>query len=571
MSTSEVSLQLSCDNAAAELLVVNGEFKLVAKGSTPLNTKVEPGIYALKAKIGAQVHEQLQVIDGSQQSYAFYLKAPEFESAMPLTHTKTSREYHQYSLDRFTQPGEPFIALGEGSVIVLYVRDTSRRNFEHKREQEVEYSSNFDGFRLMDAAGAELVNFDEKATRSIDQGYIGAQVRVSPGHYVLAWERGDQETRLALNTAPGWVLQVFIRLQPVAANSVAMHPDFSEAAFAYDRIGMKYLADRDDFRMLEAARLALLDRRNIVTGEMMRNILTGKYDNPMLGVYGAYLLVGAPEIDLDLLGRVITNTATLLAGGDNPDIVALAWIYASKTKARPIGFDTRPWAEILASLKGPPLLVQSWDALVACAQGAQLDISTLPAFRVAGDLAVSGIVLTWEHRKQKSAAVDELGDEASSMFTRLGKAVWNTVAPRLLGRKADGTQAPLPALEVKVADITTPEAAADALRLLAKKAKWDNWLKLVYKDRQKADSVATFSPLQRDLISTLARATLEPETAEGINERYINSVMQAHRVPLSTVAAALRALDVVAVSVEVFKRLKAALSSLPSQKAATSE
>ena len=563
MSTSDVSLQLSCNNAAAELLVVNNEFKVVAKGTAPLVAKVEPGIYALKAKIGAQVSESLEVIDGSQPSYSFHLQAPEFESPMPLVNTKTSREYHEDSLARFTKPGEPFVALGAGSAIVLYVRDTSRRNFEVKADQATAYGRNFDGFRLLDAAGGELVNFDDKATRSIEDGYIGARVNLLPGPYALGWQHGNQETRLALNTASGWALHVFIRLQPVAG-SIAMAPDFSEAAFAYDHLDTTYSVHREDFHMLEAARLALLDRSNIVTGEMMRSILTGKYENPMLGVYGGHMLAGASD-DLPLFEQVVTNTARLL-GQDNPDVVALAWLYEAKKHERPKGFDARPWPEILGSLKGPPLLVHSWDALLVCAQAAELDIAKLPAFRVAGDLAVSGIVLTWEHRKQQDAPVAAPAAAGQSALAKWGKALWKAVAPRLLGRKADGTEAPVPSLEVMVADITTPKAAAAAMQLLAKKAQWDKWLSLVHKDRDKADSVATFSPLQRDLIATLARTTLEPETVEGVDETYINSIMQAHRVPLSTVAAALRALDVVAVSVEIVKRLKVALASQPAKR-----
>lgn len=562
MSTSEVSLQLTCDNAAAELLVVNNEFKVVAKGAAPLEAKIEPGIYALKAKIGAQVSEALEVIDGSQPSYSFRLKAPEFDSAMPLTNTRTSREYHENSLARFTKPGESSVALGAGSAIVLYVRDTSGRNFDVKPEQAHAYARNFNGFRLLDAAGGELVNFDDKATRHLEDGYIGARVQLMPGHYVLGWQHGNQETRLALNTATGWALHVFIRLQPVAG-STAMAPDFSEAAFAYDHIDTTYSAHREDFRMLEAARLALLDRSNVVTGQTMRSILTGKYENPMLGVYGGHMLAGATD-DLHLFEQVVANTARLL-GQDNPDVVALAWLYESKKHERPAGFDARPWPEVLGGLKGPPLLVHSWDALLACAQAAQLDIAKLPAFRVAGDLAVSGIVLTWEHRKQKDVPAAAPAAAGESALAKWGKAIWKAVAPRLLGRTADGTEAPVPSLEVKVADITTPKAAAAAMQLLAKKAQWDRWLSLVHKDRDQADSVATFSPLQRDLISTLARTTLEPETVEGVDEAYINSIMHAHRVPLSTVAAALRALDVVAVSVEIIKRLKVALGSVPSK------
>jgi hypothetical protein len=571
MSVSEVSLELTCDNAAAELIVVDDEFRVIATGASPLAAKVEPGIYALKAKIGAQVSESLQVIDGSQPAYSFRVQSPQFESPMPLANTSTSREYQQHSLERFTGSGEHAVALGEGSAIVLFVRDTSRRNVALKPEEATEYARSFGGFRLLDAAGRELVNFDDKAARNIEDGYIGARVRLAPGHYVLAWRHGArgrlpaagsnmQETRLALHAAPGWSLNVFIRLQ-AATDASAMVPNFADAAFAYDRIDTPYSENRSDLLVLEAARAALLDRRNVATGDEMRSLLAGKHDNPMLGLYGGHMLAAAADVDSKLLGQVIASTAALL-GNDHPDIAALAWLHESRKGERPSGFGARPWPEILGALKGPPLLVQSWDALLACAQAARLDIAGLPAFAVAGDLAVSGIVLTWEHREQRGEPQARPATGLGSPLARLGKAIWNTIAHNVLGRSS----APLPSLDVKVEDITTPEAAAAAMRLLAKKAHWDKWLSLVHLDRARADRVATFSPLQRDLIATLARTTVDPETVEGVDGNYIGSIMQAHRVPLSTVAAALRALDVVAVSVEIIRRIKGALVDPPARK-----
>lgn len=566
MSSSEISLALWCDNPAAELLVVDSDFKIIKKGSSPLTTTVAPGIYSLKAKIGAQFTEKLVMVEGEQDAHRVRLTAPEFESPMPLRDTRTSREYHEGSLDQFTGAGATHATLGEGSAIVLYVRDTSRRNFNRKEEEAAAYADNFKGFRLLDGQGEQLVNFDDegKSTRYPLDGYMGARVRVAPGNYVLSWKRGGRETRLSLNTARAWALQVFLRLQPSKDGPVAMAPDFAEAAFAYDTIGTAYSAQRGDSRMLEAARLALLDRRNVVSGDMMRDILTGKFSNPMLGIYGGHMLAAEPVVDEPLFGTVVRNTVNLV-GHDNPDAMSLVWLYESKTGKRPSA-DERPWAEILSKLMGPPLLVQSWDALVACAEASKVDIATLPAFRVAGHLAVSGITLTWEwlppappRAPEETPRVPE-APKSAGLIRSTGGYLWRTVATKLLGRKADGTLATIPSLEIKVVDITTPDAAAEALRVLARKADWDKWLRLVHKDREKADSLATFTALQRDLILTLARAQLEPDIAAAIGAAYVTSVMQAHRVPLSTIAEALRGVDVIAVSAEVISRLKVAAS-----------
>jgi hypothetical protein len=607
VSVCEAELTVACDNAAAELLIVDSDFKLVAHGPSPLQARIEPGIYALKAKIGAEVTERLELIEAREAPYVFNLAAPQFESPLPLDGTVTNREYQHGSLEQFTRSNQPFIALDPGSaaqsVLVLYVRDTSRRNFELTGGQGLEYAKGFEGFRLLDAAGRQRVDFDAQALKRIEDGYIGARVQLAAGSYVLAWGHGDQQTCLAINTVPGWALQVFLRLQPISAGSVQMRPDFCDAAFAFDRIDSGYSSAREDFRTMEAARLALLDRRDIASGQMLHSILTGKSENPMLGLYGGHLLVAAPTRDSDLLSQVIANTAAIL-GPLYPDLVALAWAHESVAGKRPAGFDARPWPQILADITGPPLLTPSWDLLLKCAEAARLDIDKLPVFCVAGELAVSGIVLTWERRQEKPAveqadlpprpaAFDGVSERpagvsaprapasapppaASSPLASVAKMLWRTVVKLAINKpdiaatlakpaitQPDTPAASFPTLDLKIGQIDTPQAAADAIRRLAKKAAWGELLRLLQRAPGELGNLASFSPLQRDLVSTLARASLESDVLEGIDADHVSSIMRAHRVPLTTVAGALRALDFVAVSAEVIRRVKAVVSSAP--------
>lgn len=599
-SASEVKLRLECANPAAELLVVNSDFKLVAHGPPPLEASVEPGIYALKAKVGGEVTERLETLERRAEPYSFNLTAPQFESPMPLVGTSTNREYQQGSLYQFTAAAGSFIDLNGDSAIVLYIRDTSHTNFKLKPAQQSAYAANFAGFELLSASGGQLVDFNAQAVKHIGDGYVGAQVRLAAGSYVLAWDHGEQQTCLVLNTAPGWCLQVYLRLQPVRPGAIDMRPDFSDAAFAFDRIGAAYSADRNDFRAMEAVRLALLDRRNVVSTAMMHDTLYGKFQNPMLGVYGGHLLLMSKSPDYSLLGEVIENTAGLL-GQHYPDVAALAWAFEVARKKRPGSFDTRAWPEILADIKGPPLLTTSWDLLLSCAEAANVDIEQLRLFRVAGHLAVSGAVLTWEQRKAKQRSGEEQPDATAvpvpaampeapgappiampapagapaatmapggGLLSSIGSRLWHGFLNAIAGKLPDGTSAPAPKIEISVAAIDTPEAAAQALRRLATKAPWHDLVRLIAHEPAKIENLTSFSALQRDLVLTLARASIEPAVRDGIDTAFINSVMRAHRVPLVTVASALRGLDIVAVSTEVIRRVKAAASSAAAKKKA---
>lgn len=596
MAAADVELNLNCDNAAAEVLVVDSDFKLVAHGAPPLRTRVDPGIYALKAKIGAKTTERLELIEPRAEPYAFDLPAPRFESPMPLDGTATSREDQRQAPDPFMRASGPKIVLDDGaSSLVLFVRDTSHVNADLTADQRDTYAKGFEGFRLLDRDSRQCVDFDAKAVKQLENGYLGAQVHLPPGPYVLAWGHDEQQTCLAVNAVRGWALQVFLRLQPVGGDPLHMRPAFCDAAFALDRIDAGYSAAREDFRVMEAARIAMLDRRAVAGGQKMRALLTGRCTNPMLNLYGGHLLAVAPKCDFDLLAQVITNTAAVL-GPLYPDLAALAWAYESGAGKRPPGFDMRPWPEILADLEGPPLLTPSWDLLLKCAEAARVDIDTLPAFGVAGELAVSAIVLTWERSrrrfdrrlKERSAgaiaqpaaapmAASPIQPSASpaprpSAVVSVAKALWGAFVKKpAAAESAATTQLPdlsrgrRPSFEVRTQDIDSLQAAADVLRMLAQKAPWADLIRLLQRETDLLDDLAAFSPLQRDLVATLARASDEPDVLEGIDAEHVASIMRAHRVPLSTVAGALRALDIVAVSTRVLRRVKAAMHASSAQ------
>ena len=595
-----MELTVNCDNAAAELLVIDSDFKLIAHGPSPLKTRVEPGIYALKAKIGSRVSERLEAIEPRAEPYAFDVPVPRFESPMPLDNTASSREDQRDAPDQFMRAKGPRVALHSANIgtssVVLFIRDVAHTGASLSDEQRELYAKSFQGFRLLDQLGRQLVDFDAHSVQCLQNGYVGAHVQMAPGSYVLAWGHGREQTCLVVNAVRGWAIQIFLRLQPVGGDALHLRPDFCDAAFVYDRIDAGYSAAREDFRVMEAARIALTDRRPVAGGQKMRALLVGRCTNPMLNLYGGHLLITAANPDYDLLAQVITNTAPIL-GPLYPDLVALLYAYECGTGKRPLSFGLRAWPDILKNIDGPPLLTPSWDLLLRCAEAAEVDIESLPVFRAAGELAVSGIVLTWERsRRRFERRAPERGQMGSAgpanpgavmadpapapapqparrSLRTLAKMLMGSVVRRSAGkiglpRAAETTIAnadlaelsgALPYLNVKVRFIDSPEAAAAAMRLLANKAPWDHLVRLLQREPHLLESLASFSPLQRDLVTTLARASVEPEVQAGIDAEHVASIMRAHRVPLTTLAGALRTLDIVAVSTDVIRRVKANL------------
>jgi hypothetical protein len=551
MSKSDVTLKMSCRNRVAQLFVVDGDFRVVARGTSPLVTELTPGIYSLKAKVGDAVSERVEVLRERDDPYEFELKAPEFESAVPISGTSTHHEYQELTPGRFTGDSVPNIKRGDGSAFVLYVRDSLGRNFNAGQD----YAANFDGFRLQSADGKVLVNFDADAVKDIQAGYIGAQVRLDAGSYVLAREHDGECLCLPVQTVPGLALQIYLRLQPVSQSSVEMRPDFRGVSYVFDAIDAVFDPSREDVEALETVRFALEKGRNVVQAPDMRALLSGKFRDPMLGLYAAHILLMDEQRDVELLDMVICNTAELLRP-DFPDVVALAFGYERLTKKRPNGFGERPWADLLKEIKGPPLLVRSWDLLVACAKVAAAgEFGQLRVFRVASDLAVAGIYLVWQTKVPRHfdgyTETIELKEPASwyefpgtliaqSELLTNGYDWARNTAGRLAGRLPQTLQVAIGQFKVAAAEIRTPQAAALALQGLAGKYRWDD----VVQRLRRADSrLAQLTGLQRDLMMVLRQAAADSDVRRGLNTDFVTALLNSNRVPIDSLAEALAGLD----------------------------
>jgi hypothetical protein len=290
------------------------------------------------------------------------------------------------------------------------------------------------------------------------------------------------------------------------------------------------------------------------------------------------------------LARVLESTANLL-GPTFPDLVALWYAYELHSGKPVTVFGGQPWVAVLANLKGPPLLVQSWDLLCHCADKHHIDMDALPAFKAAGNVRPSGIFLTWQRQMCKQAAeptpvlarpgapelaarpaqsVASAATPAGSrgapargqgFFKKIGVKIWGGFLEKI-STQSDGTVAPPLKVDIRVEDITTPQQAIEALKSLQRKAPWPEVVRVLRSTRTAVEGASSLTALQHDLISTLARVSVDPEILEALDQGYIESLMRAHRVPLQTVARALRGLDMIAFSAEFIRRLKAAAKNV---------
>lgn len=120
----------------------------------------------------------------------------------------------------------------------------------------------------------------------------------------------------------GWQTQVFLFRRTFGKGEESRRPDLSEASVLMGRTGSGFYPDRDDERWTELARLALAgNRKAMPSRDDLREMLVHKFEDPMLGIYAAHLLLREPEIRVDLLEIVLGNLFSML--GEHPDVQAL--------------------------------------------------------------------------------------------------------------------------------------------------------------------------------------------------------------------------------------------------------
>ena len=128
---------------------------------------------------------------------------------------------------------------------------------------------------------------------------------------------------MAIATFAGWQTQVFMTISDgllFGSASVLM----SRAGFQpYDRLP----------QAVDSALAGLQNGTNTLPPEERQMLLYGKFDNPMLGLVGAHVLLQDPDADPGTIETVLGNMDWLL-GPDAPDNRALSLMAARRSGAR---------------------------------------------------------------------------------------------------------------------------------------------------------------------------------------------------------------------------------------------
>jgi hypothetical protein len=279
-----------------------------------LTVQLPPGIYTVNCERAGQIRQQnIRHAEPSRLK----IDPPQQASAAPLAGASTTHEYyHQTSRKWSVTPTAPvsFPPPPGSGWIFVFIRAWDQH-------AHMDGTNPGDGFELADALGETLAEFSKPALTAQDRsfGYTALSAPIAPGHYQLRY-LADDPWSMPITVFPDRATQVFILFHH--------KPLIQSVRIFFRRIGVPFdYADADavdtDLALtglangIEAAGRALPRQRE-------RDLLIGKFDDPMLGLIGAHWLLFSPDAQPDYANYVLNNLKNLLPA--SPDVLALQYL-----------------------------------------------------------------------------------------------------------------------------------------------------------------------------------------------------------------------------------------------------
>ena len=458
-----VGLTVEAQDVCSEVLVVDGGMNLRARGQGRLDTALPPGIYTVRCRSGGAIKEELIVLARDAPVTRTYAPLA-FVSPAPLQATSRSHEYHEDFAERESRTVH--VDLGGGANpawIFVMARAWTPTGASGKPDLEANpalgvYLRDAGGKVLVDLGASSRVEFTETAGKD---ACAGCTVRLAPGIYQLARDSSDGGRVVqAVVATQGWQTQVFLLTRPAGADAdpddfpattiyLTRQPHGGSAIPSFD-------AGNPILRHFELARLGLTHERQVLPREIIHEILNGKFEDPMLGIFGAHLLARKLKAEPDQ-GRladslpVIVGNLRRLLGPDHPDVEALSLM---------AGGDPTPFV-----FRHPPMLRASWAlVLEATARRPELVPPDSLASEVSDRFLADAPWLTWsEHpRPAASSIFKSLTIGARPVAEKPGRLVdvmmQELLTPPARVARGLGAEAPLEAISLSVREpAPTPE------------------------------------------------------------------------------------------------------------------
>lgn len=297
----------------SRIRVSDGRDRPLAAADGELRRDLPPGLYPVRVERG-EVITDLVLRHGPEAPVDRVIAAPQRRSALPTSDSSTAAPYYREPARAWSTAdtgGGPLSITGAGDDprLFIFVRAASREAAAGV------WVGN--GLELCDRDGAILSLFGAEHTEAdAADGWLAFSRRLPAGFYRLRWMDPSGSRAIALTLFDRWDTQVYVPFDG--------RPRVERASILLPNRGVPFDPDSRDAQSTDMGLLGLRQGRDLLPGAVRRELLYGKFHNPMLGLIGAHLLLMAPEPNPGDLDIVIGNLRHNLLG-DVPDVRALQW------------------------------------------------------------------------------------------------------------------------------------------------------------------------------------------------------------------------------------------------------
>lgn len=398
MSTSSpvprLNLEVRCADSATEVFVIDGQFNLRDRGIGYLKTLLEPGLYKVKVRVGFETQEQPVIVRDHDQT----IDIPRFHFVSPAPLNETSKTHEFQIQAAYDGSRNVDLSVGQGSSIFIFVRDWTS---DTPPPQVLPSCPNPGrGLSLRDIQGNVIADLTTQGKHSNNwEPWAGCHVEVNPGCYLLSLETPwDVKLEQTIVASSAWQTQVFLLQRVYGEGPDSKRADLQGAAILMARQHQGFDPNNETSRLAELARLGLCNARRVLSDDV-RQMLANKFENPMLGIFAAHLLLLDEKPDLGLLNIVIDNLRMLLPGS-HPDLDALSLVLNPNAAHT---FDV------------PPMVRKGWSLIVnATAKRPDIIPDDSISAKIATRLWGSDPWLIWTRQNQIAGQTEHAADFESA-------------------------------------------------------------------------------------------------------------------------------------------------------------
>lgn len=356
-SEGDIRLTVHASDELTGIIVRDGDLRDVVSGVGRVTTRVAPGLFKVRFTVGSASKDQFVEVSASDAEVGVdvYGDPLQIDTTVPLS---ASRSYSETATGFLTDLSMlDADRTSHRSQLLVYLRDRETTGFEESCAS----------IRLFDVHGDQIATFADEA-RHGSAAEAGIALNVAPGVYRARVETGQQGDYEVFLTAPdGWQSRLFLECDDFYWYGEPLRrPSLRSASILMAPIGEPFDPGKADARLAQIALSALSADKHVLEKSDMQDLLHGKFQDPMLGLFAAHLLLLERRRRQNLLKTICRNILRLV--GPIPDLQALETRLDDRV--------TDGHRDLAIYHGSPPMLLRSWDLLV---RHSRRRFSTIPA------------------------------------------------------------------------------------------------------------------------------------------------------------------------------------------------